>query len=204
MLETAVASMAAVCDDVTVVGVREHLPSGVSCIPDGYPGCGPMGGIEAALRDCQQKVAEFAVFLPVDMPLLPGGLLRALTDVWRSFDNVRVAVSVADGRIQPLVSMIHVDVLATLDTALARGDHKLQPALRAAAETLAQKLPVPAESLFLATNLEFGDRVVLTAAETVLPWSPTRMEWERRCFWFSNLNTQAELHEALAHTRKVM
>ena len=201
MLEIAVATMAIVCKEVSVVGVRDQVPAGVTCIADMYPGCGPMGGIQAALRDCRQRGAEFAVFLPVDMPLLPGGLLRSLTEYWKSSETVRVAVSVADERVQPLVSMIHVDVLATLDAALARGDHKLQPALHAAAQDLAANLLNSTESRFLATSFEFGDRVVLTAG-TKLSWCPTDTEWARRSLWFANLNTPAELKEAMAHTRK--
>ncbi len=197
MLEIATAAMAIVCENVTVVGNRDQVPPGVACIADVYPGCGPMGGIEAALRDCRQHGGEFAVFLPLDMPLLPGGLLRALTEFWRSSPCVRVSVTVADDRVQPLVSMIHVDVATALGAAIARGDHKLQPALRDAAGALAEKLPAAADSVFLATSLRFGDRVVFTAAGNELSWTPTDAEWNCRSWWFANLNTQAELQEAL-------
>ena len=201
MLERAVATMSEVCDVVSVVGARDLVPAEATCIPDVYPRCGPMGGIQAALQDCRQNSAEFAVFLPVDMPLLPGGFLRALTEFWMSAETVRVAVTVADGRIQPLVSMLHVDISATLVAALTRGDHKLQPALRAAAAALAEQLTIPAELVFLETAPAFGDRVVLTADGVELPWSPTPAEWERRSLWFTNLNTQRDLQEALEQTR---
>ena len=201
MLEIAVATMTTVCDNVSVVGLRDQIPAGIACVPDIYPGCGPMGGIEAALRDCRQHAAAFAVFLPVDMPFLPGGLLRSLADLWSSCDTARVAVAFADDRIQPLVSMIHVDVGTALDAALARGDHKLQPVLRRAAETLAEELRASTDSVFLATSLAFGDKVVLTEMGGELSWSPTAVEWDRRAWWFANLNTRAELQEALAHVR---
>lgn len=154
-----------------------------------------MGGIEAALRDCRQASATYGVFLPTDMPLLPTGLLRALVSQWGQSDSVRIAAVVADGRLQPLVSLIHVDVLPTLHAALARGDHKLQPALRTAAGELAAGLRLAEDSVFLQTFLEFGDRVVLTAGHE-LPWSPSAVEWESRAAWFANLNTPSELREA--------
>ena len=202
MLEIAHASMGTVSDEVAVVGTGDRPLAGAACILDTYPGCGPMGGMEAALRDCRKHAAEFAVFLPVDVPLLPGGLLRALTDVWTASEAVRVAVAVADGRVQPLISMIHVDVQATLAAALERGDHKLQPALRAAAQSLAEPLRAPLDSVFFATSLTFGARVVITSSGVELAWTPTAAEWESRGAWFANLNTPKDLQEALERRRK--
>ena len=196
MLTSAVTTMAAVCREVVVIGDRGPGPQGVRSLPDSFAGCGPMGGIEAALRDCRHASAEYGIFLPVDMPLLPAGLLQALVALWRQSSMVRIAVAVADGRLQPLVSLIHVDVLWMLQAALARGDHKLQPALRAAAGELAAQLQVPEDVVFLRTALEFGDRVVLTADGAELPWQPTETEWMRRAAWFANLNTPEELREA--------
>ena len=197
MLESAVTTMAAVCGVAVVIGDRESGPAGVRSIPDTFPGCGPMGGIEAALRDCREAPAGFGVFLPVDMPLLPAGLLRALVWLWRRSSTMRIAVVVADGRLQPLVSLIHTDVLPTIQAALARGDHKLQPALRTAAKKIAIELQVPEEAVFLQTSLEFGDRVVLTIDGTELPWRPSETEWKFRTAWFANLNTPEEMRQAL-------
>lgn len=202
MLEIAIATMGTVCDEVTVVGTEDRSSAGATCLLDAYPGCGPMGGMEAALRDCRKKAAEFAVFLPVDVPLLPWGLLRALTDLWTASYAVRVAVAGADGRVQPLISMIHVDALPVLAAALERGDHKLQPALHAAAQSLAETLGEPLDSVFLATGLTFGAGVVLTSAGVELAWTPTAREWEYRGAWFANLNTPQDLQEALTRTRK--
>ncbi len=199
MLRTAVASMAAVCGSVVVIG-DGAVVEGVRSIGDTFPGCGPMGGIEAALRDCQRASATYGVFLAVDMPLLPAGLLGALVSLWRQTPTVRIALVVADGRAQPLVSLIHVEVLPMLQAALARGDHKLQPALRKAAEELAAGLRVAQDAVFLQTFLEFGDRVVLTGAGTEMSWRPSPTEWESRAAWFANLNTPEELRMAQLET----
>ncbi len=206
LLERAVAVMHAVCEDVLIVGVRERVPEGTAVLPDLFPGCGPMGGMEAALRDCQQHGAEFAVFVPVDVPLLPGGLLRALVEIWTESPGVRVAVAEADGRVQPLISMVHVDVLPAMTAALERGDYKLQPLLRMAAGAEAVRLQVRVESVFLATSLVFGDGerdgVVRTGEGVTLAWRPDAREWTRRRSWFANLNTPAELEAALAGGEK--
>ena len=201
MLETALATMSQICGYVAVIGDRAALPKGVSSIADGFPGCGPMGGIEAALRDCRQAAADYAVFLPVDMPLLPADLMGALVSLWRRSSTVRIAAVVADGHLQPLVSLIHVEVLPTLQAALARGDHKLQPALRVAAGELAAGLQVAEETVFLQTFLEFGDRVVVTADGKALSWRPSATEWKSRAAWFANLNTPEELRQAQLATQ---
>ena len=107
-----------------------------------------MGGIEAALRDCAQQGGDLAVFVPVDTPLLPGGLLRALVELWTGSATLRLGMALADGRMQPLVSMMHVDLLPELRAALDRGDHKLQPVLRFAIEKLAAGLELPLNAVF--------------------------------------------------------
>ncbi len=196
MLAAAVATMRSVCDEVAVVGARESVPSPARCVVDRFPGCGPMGGIEAALGDCREHGAEFAVFLPVDTPLLPGGLLRALVELWTESDVVRVAVTVADGRVQPLISMLHADLLPAFREALERGDLKLQPLLRAAAMGVAERMGIAWDVVSLATAIGFGEDGVVTVGGAELGWVPTEEEWACRSAWFANLNTPLELQAA--------
>ena len=198
LLEHAVTTMRRVCEEVVIVGSRERIPEGTVCIPDGVPGCGPMGGIEAALRDCAQQGGETAVFVPVDTPLLPGGLLRALVELWTGSATMRVGMALADGLVQPLISALHVDLLPALRAALDHGNHTLQPALRSAAEGLAERMGVPLRAVLALTPLDFGDdgRVLAGDGGAELSWTPSRVEWERRVSWFANLNTPAELQAA--------
>ncbi len=198
LLDHAVATMRSVRAEVVVVGQRERVPVGSVCIPDGVPGCGPMGGIEAALRDCVRHGGEIAVFVPVDTPLLPGGLLQSLVELWTASPTMRLGVARADGRVQPLISAMHVDLLPALRAALVRGDHTLQPVLRAAAEGLARELEASLEAVFAVTPIGFGEGRVLAGEGGVeLRWQPSAREWERRSSWFANLNTPAELEAVL-------
>ena len=196
MLAAAVATMRSVCDEVAVVGARENVPAPATCVVDRFPGCGPTGGIEAALGDCRERGAEFAVFLPVDTPLLPGGLLRTLVGLWTESEVVRAAVTVADGRVQPLISMLHVDLLPAFREALERGDLKLQPLLRAAAAGAGERMGAAADAVSLATAIGFREDRVVMAGETKLDWLPTEEEWACRSAWFANLNTPLELQAA--------
>ena len=196
MLAAAVATMRSVCDEVVVIGTREHVPPPASCVADRFPECGPMGGIEAALGDCEEHGAELAVFLPVDTPLLPGGLLGALVELWTESESVRAAVSVADGRVQPLISMLHVELLPAFREALGRGNLKLQPELRAAAASVAERSGLEVDAVLFATTVAFrGDRRVM-AGDAELGWVPTEEEWACRSAWFANLNTPLELQRA--------
>lgn len=203
LLDRAVATMGEACAEVTVVGDRKRVPEGTASVPDGVPGCGPVGGIEAALGDCVRKGGEIAVFLPVDMPLLPGGLLRALVGAWTASKTMRLGVVVEDGRMQPLISAVHAELLAAVRAALGRGDYKLQPVLRSAAEDLARRMDVPLAAVFAATPLRLGNGRVLAGDDGAeLPWRPSPLEWERRLSWFKNLNTPAELAEACGGENK--
>lgn len=202
LLENAVTAMRSVSDQVVIVGERKEVPADVMCLPDMFAGCGPMGGMETALRDCEQNGAKLAAFLPIDTPLLPGGLLRGLVEFWSERETVRVGVAVADGYVQPLISVLHVDLLPALRARLEAGDHKLQPALRSATSALAEKLDVVLNEVFVQTPIEFGDRVVLSPQGTPLHFLPTAEEWERRSMWFANLNTPAELQRLLKGEQK--
>lgn len=192
LLERAIATLAAVTEQVTVAGVRGGLPKGVRGIGDGIPGCGPMGGIEASLRDCRERGGEWAVFLPVDMPLLPAGLLGALVPVWLDDAEARVGWAEVEGRAQPLVSAVHVEVLADFEAALGRGEFKLQPALRAAAARLAAEREVGFERVLRSLAVTWEDAGEVRAGGEALGWRPTATEWSLRGQWFANGNTPEE------------
>ena len=176
LLEIAVGKLGAIADEVVVVGQRESVAGGARVIRDLRPGCGPMGGVEAALRDARQGAA---VFVPVDMPLVPAGLLGKMVGAWVESGS-SVCLCVADGRVQPLLSLLRAEVLAEVQMRLDRGEYKMQPMLEAAG----------------------GSRLVETEISTtergsVWPgWGPRDAEWAARGSWFANLNTPEEFREA--------
>lgn len=190
LLERALACLHAVTADVAIVG--SPVVPGVASIPDTVPGHGPLGGIEAALNDLRH---EWAVFLPVDIPLLPHRLFAALVEDWlrQSESGCRIGFVVVEGVSQPLVSLMHKDVLPYVRRALQEGSNKVVPVLEEAALQLAGNAGRSVDTVLRRTEFEAGE-----ATRSLLSWSPTLAENAIRQLWFANLNTPAELREAEA------
>ena len=192
LLAIACAKLAPLCREVVVVGTGEP-PPGVRGIADLHPGCGPIGGMEAALRDLP---TEFAAFLPVDMPLLPPGLLAELARRWSSpgLGAARVCFAVFDGVAQPLVSRLHREVLPMLEAAISAGELKLRPVLERAAAHLG---PGALER----TEITTGE-ILLREPGSPGRWTPPEQERSSSRLWFSNLNTPEEFRLAEACVRR--
>jgi len=187
LLEIAVGKLRQICGEVVVVGRREFVPAGVRVIPDLRPGCGPMGGIEAALSDAG---SGRAMFLPVDMPLVPADLLGRMAREWIGSD-ARVCLAVVDGRVQPLVSLVGSEMLRAVRGALARGEYKVSPVLEGAgAEDASQ---VEGRSV-VRTEISTAERDLIWPG-----WRPSEEEWAARELWFANLNTPEEFASAQSY-----
>jgi len=182
---------------VTVIGQRTLLEGADRAIPDDYPGCGPLGGMEAALGDLERpRVADWALFLPVDMPFLPATLIAALLREWIAAGDkgARVCHVVVDGRAQPLVSLVHRELRPFLAEALQAGEFRVTPVLQSACGALASivtgALPSSRPVLWQ-TEFMTGRSCPIDGA-----WSPTEMQWRSRHLWFANLNTEHDLRDA--------
>ncbi len=194
LLELAVRKLQPVCDEVVVVGPGL---AGTRNLADHSPGCGPLGGIEAALAE---GWGDWAAFLPVDMPLLPVGLLRAMFGVWASYADggALVCFAVTEERAQPLVSLVRRTVLPFVQEALKHGQLRVRFVLESAAEQLAQRIDVPREAALRRTEVRIrgdGDTREVTIDGAAV-WQASSAEWAARALWFSNLNTPAEFAAA--------
>jgi molybdopterin-guanine dinucleotide biosynthesis protein A len=123
--------------EVTICGEREALEGADRAIVDRYPSCGPLGGIEAALNDLATRgEADWAFFIPVDMPLLTAPWIGHLLTMWatEAIANKKVEACLVelDGRPQPLVSLVHRSVLGPVREALDSGRYKVVPVLQSA------------------------------------------------------------------------
>ncbi len=109
-----------------VAGVYGDQPQSASCVRDNFPGSGPLGGIEAALGSLG---GEPALFVPVDLPLLPPAFLRML---WEraEISGALATVPFAGGRPQPLCAVYHSSLAPGISDALKRGDRKVMRVLR--------------------------------------------------------------------------
>lgn len=169
-------------DTITIAGQRDLLEGADRSIPDRYPGCGPLGGMEAALDDLQrQDSAEWAFFVPVDMPLLRSHLIDRLLKNWttaiESDSSIRVCLIELEGKLQPLVSLVHLKMHGEVKKALAAGHFKVAQVLQSdvtyRASITSDDSPSPRER-------EQGlVRVETTAMETYAQ--------------FTNVNTEADL-----------
>ena len=94
---------------------------GLRIIPDAEPDCGPVGGIVSALRDCGNG---WALFLPVDMPLMTTEVLLELLFSLKVDDHA--AVFCDEERIHPLPLILSTDTLPIWKNSLQKKELKLQ------------------------------------------------------------------------------
>lgn len=179
---------------VTIVGMRTELEGADRAIADRYPGCGPLGGMEAALRDLEGSGDdEWAFFVPVDMPFLSSAAIDGLLREWvaASADGARVCHVVVDGRPQPLVSMMHRSVRPFMVEAITAGQFKVTPVLQSAGEFLASP---HVDRIGSGLHTTQAGQDVLASA--VAGWTVTGEQEHLKRLWFSNLNTEQEFLEA--------
>ncbi len=117
-----VASAAGLSPRVVVTNEPGHyLGLGVTVVRDLRPGCGPLGGIEAALAHLAGS-CDGVSFLPCDMPGFSAREVAALRDAFVARRAGIVAARTADFSWHPLCSVVHVDMLPPVRAALDRGE----------------------------------------------------------------------------------
>ena len=84
MVEIAVEKLRGFCADVSICGNRDDLAGYAPVVRDARVDCGPAAGIEAGLLAARQ---EWCLFVPVDVPLVPGCLLRQFAEWVIGFDE---------------------------------------------------------------------------------------------------------------------
>ncbi len=137
LLEDALGKLRALCSEVYICTNRLELSVYAPVIADfvvtntrANAGIGPLGGVVAAL---ESSATDWNVFLPVDLPLLPGELLSVLLQRVQSGSGL-ACIPYLDGRAQPLCAIYHRDLLLGLRRAVAAGNYKVIDAVMAAAE----------------------------------------------------------------------
>jgi molybdopterin-guanine dinucleotide biosynthesis protein A len=178
LIEHAVAKLGRVCAEVRILAGAEDsdsaraLAAHAPVVFDLHPGCGPTGGIEAALADSRH---EWNLILPVDVPFVPATFLEGwMARVVVPATRCRIAILSTEGRAQPALCLMHKQVARYIAEAVARGEFKLMRAFEAAAERLAAQAGTRPEEVLRvdAIDEEVGG------------------------VWWMNLNTPADLAEA--------
>ena len=177
MVEIAVEKLRSFCAEVSIAGNRSDLSSFAPVVREPWIEAGPVAGIGTGLGAASQP---WALFLPVDVPILPDKLLKTWTEavLARGESGCRLSYLRAAGQRHPAICLLHKNCLDTLAVALEEKVHKLA-------------------MVFDWVRLDLWEGAVWVAdAEGFSPDgvpSPAQL-----AFWFSNVNTPQELAEAEA------
>ena len=128
LLDRALGVMGAVCGRVTIVGDPAKFAKAGSVIADIFPGCGPLGGVHAALV---HSLAELNLMLAVDMPFVSSELLAFLFDVAAAEDidgHAVVTIPRTSRGLQPLCAIYRREFSAVAEQALRAGKNKIDAA----------------------------------------------------------------------------
>jgi molybdopterin-guanine dinucleotide biosynthesis protein A len=155
---------------------RASLEAFAPVIEDAAPGLGPLSGICVALASTS---ARHAVFIPVDLPLLPSSLLAFLLRI-AQITGSAVTVAAVSGFAQTFPAVIDRAALSVLRNELNAGRNGCFAAFQAASRCLDQPLrSVDVELL----------------AQSGQVYDP---QGRPPVHWFLNLNTPADLERAEA------
>lgn len=198
----AVKKLRRVCIDVRILSGNPELAVYAPIVPDLHPGCGPLGGLEAALT---HSVFDWNLLMPVDMPLLPSAFLQHWIRMTLGSDRqgARIALFTVDGFPQPTFCLLHKDVLPFVTEAMESKEFKLYPVLERAGRELAERRGLLLGSTF--RNLSWLPENTFEAlADADAPpqqaWlATTAAQQDAKHLWFANLNTPKEFAEAERH-----
>ncbi len=165
--------------EAQIAGARTALERFAPVVADAEPGLGPLGGICAALAACR---ARWAVFLPVDFPLLPASLIAFL--LFRAeITGCAVSLTAVSGFAQTFPAVLDRALLPGLEAELRAGRRGCFAGFEAAAAGLGQAVTaVPVELLAQSGEAEHPEG--LPAA-----------------LWFVNVNRPEDLRRAEGHLR---
>lgn len=123
LLEHALAALRGVCRDVSILGRHDLYGSVAPVYEDIFPGCGPLGGIHAALSNSQ---TQFNLIIAVDTPFLVPEFLSYLAE--RAVASAAVVTTPEiDDYTQPLCTVYSLDFLPIAEHALRLKNYKIVP-----------------------------------------------------------------------------
>jgi molybdopterin-guanine dinucleotide biosynthesis protein A len=196
LVEHAVVKLKRLCAKVSILANTRALESYARIVPDNVSGYGPLGGIEAALRD-----SEFAwnLILPVDMPFLPTQLLDDWIWTvlhpggWSKRKECRIAMLNVNDQPYPTLLLVHRDVAPYFLYDLRHGHSRVRQSLESAAKAIAAERRVKSEEVFVEMQWDEVRSPKERNAEEIWKNLPRRAAGFN---WFVNLNTPNEFAEA--------
>ncbi len=121
LLQRALHTAGEVSSRTCIVGSKQLYGTFGEIIEDIYPGCGPLGGIHAALTSTD---TDLNLIISVDMPGMTEDFLRWLL-AKSAAQSELIVVPEAAGSLQPLCATYRKAVAGIAEQALQRGEYKV-------------------------------------------------------------------------------
>lgn len=109
--------------EVRIVGSAEKFAAFANSVQDRFVGCGPLGGIHAALSASNY---DYNLMLAVDMPFLEARFLTYLLGQAR-LSNAIVTVPRGEQGWQPLCAVYRREFVSLAESALRAGHNRIDP-----------------------------------------------------------------------------
>ena len=122
LLARILATARSLTSNVHIIGNPAKYAPFAPVVEDIFPGCGPLGGIHAALVP---SATDLNVILAVDTPFVSLALLQFLLTRARNRPEAIVTVARANGGLQPLCAVYRRQFAEAAEQALRAGRHKI-------------------------------------------------------------------------------
>jgi len=129
LLERALEAARSVACDVRIVGDPAKFGAFAPVVEDIFSGCGPLGGIHAALRS---SGADLNLILAVDVPFVTPALLEFLVTCASSAPSATVTVVRSDDGWQPLCAVYRLAFANSAESGLRQSHYKIDAVFDAA------------------------------------------------------------------------
>jgi len=129
LLQRALETVRLVTPECRIVGTREKFAAFGQVVEDVYPDRGPLGGIDAALKD---TLTDLNLILAVDLPYVSHELLTYLVQEARASTALATLPRTSDGW-QPLCAVYRHGFGTLADAALAEGRNAVHSLVEASA-----------------------------------------------------------------------
>jgi len=171
LIQNAVNILASTGLPTRIAGSRSSLEACAPVVSDTFSDSGPLAGIHAALASSD---AEWSLFLPVDLPLMPSSLLTCLLQR-AILTAAPVTIARLNGRIEPFPAVLHRTMLPGIESQLRAGRCTVRETWQQAAYGLGSAI----DSVAVENLLQCGQ------CHHPMSLPP--------CLWFQSANTPADL-----------
>jgi len=126
MVEIAVTTLTDLCEHVSIAGNRDDLQEFAPIVHETRCGQGPIAGIEAGLAACE---SAWALFAPVDLPLLSSSFVRSWIEAVLIRPATRASYLCSSGDPHPALCLLRRDCLPDVSQSIEIGKRRVSSVL---------------------------------------------------------------------------